>query len=120
MLVFIPPPSYHSHSLGYALSLSLFFFFPLSFLQVSLCLFLSLAAARRREEAITAAHEGGWEKKKHTRKTAPIPSGLSAPIQPPKNPSSPPPHHNLLHFLTRQTEGKTVAVSRPFPSALPE
>lgn len=64
---------------------SLFLFPP--FLSLSLCLSLclsvrvSVAAGRRSEDAITAAQEGGW-KKKHTRQTAPIPSGLSTPIGP--------------------------------------
>lgn len=41
------------------------------------------------------------KKKRHTRQTAPIPSGLSTPIPPPKTPTS-------GVFKTRQTEGKLL------------
>lgn len=110
MVVFTPPASFLPFPLTKALfpflSLSLFFYVSLS---------LSVAAGRRREDAITAAHEGGWkkekEKKKHTRQTAPIPSGLSTPIPP-----------NLWRFLTRQTQGKLLQsedIGVPVPSALP-
>lgn len=56
---------------------------------------VSVAAGRRSEDAITAAQEGGW-KKKHTRQTAPIPSGLLTPVGPTSG------------FLTRQTAGKLL------------
>ncbi len=73
-LCLLPPASF----LPFPLTKALFPFLSLSFYG---CLALSLAAGRRREDAITAAHEGGW-KKKHTRQTASIPSGLSTPIPP--------------------------------------
>lgn len=98
--------SHHHHHHTLSLSLPVFLLVSLS---------LSLAAGRRREKAITAAHEGGWKKKrkkKHTRKTAQTPSGLSTPIPPPPQTHTPKPHLNLWRFLTRQTEGKTVAVGR--------
>lgn len=75
---------------------SLSLFPPLSLsLSLSLSVHVSVAAGRRSEDAITAAQEGGW-KKKHTRQTAPIPSGLSTPIGPTSG------------FLTRQTAGKLL------------
>lgn len=95
-----------SHSLSLSFSWSLF---------RALSLSLSLAAGRRREKAITAAHEGGWKKKEKRStqgKQLKPPQGCQLQSPPPPQTHTPKPHLNLWRFLTRQTEGKTVAVGR--------
>ena len=104
--VYSPPPlSYPS------LSLRLSFPFSLCLFYVSLS--LSLAAGKRREDAITAAHEGGWKKKKKKAHKA----NSSNPLRVVN--SNPP---NLWRFLTRQTEGKLLQsedIRVSVPLALP-
>ena len=94
--VYSPPPlSYPS------LSLRLSFPFSLCLFYVSLS--LSLAAGKRREDAITAAHEGGWKKKKKK-------SAQGKQLQSPQGCQlqSPQP----LAFFNQANRGKTVAVGR--------
>lgn len=88
-LCLLPPPPFYP-----SLSLRLSFPFSLSFYG---CLALSLAAGRRREDAITAAHEGGgWVGGSTQGKQLQSPQGCQ--LQSPQ----------LWRFLTRQTEGKLL------------
>lgn len=83
------PPTLPSHWGSLSLSLSFY-----------VCLSHSLAAGRRREEAITAAQEGGWKKKSTQRKQLQSPTGCQL--------QSPQP----LAFFNQANTGKTVAVER--------
>ena len=101
--VYSPPPlSYPSLSLRLSFPFSLCLFYVCVCLSLSLS--LSLAAGKRREDAITAAHEGGWKKKKKKK------SAQGKQLQSPQGCQlqSPQP----LAFFNQANRGKTVAVGR--------